>query len=47
MFVCFKSSNIEGNAFRSASDLIQWMQNILLVNLFYKKYIVTIREFHL
>ena len=24
-----------------------WMQNILLVNLFYKKYIVTIREFDL
>ena len=42
------SSNIEGNACRSASDLISvWMQNIVLVNLFYKKYIVTIREFPL
>ena len=44
MFVCLKSSNIERNAGRSASD--QWMQNILLDNLFYEKYIVTIREFH-
>ena len=25
----------------------EWMQNIVLINLFYKKYIVTIREFHL
>ena len=25
----------------------QWMQNILLVNLFYEKYIVNIREFPL
>ena len=47
MFVCLESSNIEGNAGRSASDLISVMQNILLVNLFYKKYIVIIREFHL
>ena len=49
MFVCLKSSNIERNAGRSASDSDrdQWMQNILLVNLFYKKYIVIIREFHL
>ena len=34
---------MEGNADRSAS--YQWMQHIVLVNLFYKKYIVTIREF--
>ena len=25
----------------------QWMQNIVLINLFYTKYIVTIREFPL
>ena len=43
MFVCLKSSNIEGNAGRSASDLLSVDANILLVNLFYKKYIVTIR----
>ena len=47
MFGCLKSSNIKGDAGRSASDLYQWMQNILLVNLFYKKYVVTISEFHL
>ena len=47
MFVCLKSSNIEGNAGRSASDLISVDANILLVNVFYKKYIVTIREFNL
>ena len=47
MFVCLKSGNIEGNAGRSASDLISLDVNIILVNLFYKKYIVTIREFHL
>ena len=45
MSVCLKNGNIEGNAGRSASD--QWMQNILLVNLFRKKYIVTVREFQL
>ena len=44
MFVSLKSSNIKGNACRSASDY-QWMQNILLVNLCYKKFIVPIREF--
>ena len=44
MFVCLKSSNIEGNADRSASYLISVDANILLVNLFYKKYNVTIRE---
>ena len=42
MFICLKSSNIEGNLGRSASYLLS-KQNILLVNLFYKKYIVTIR----
>ena len=47
MFVCLKSSNIEGNCGRSASDLISVDANIPLVNLFSKKYIVTIREFHL
>ena len=47
MFVCLKSSNIEGNAGRSASDLISVDANILLVKVFYKKYIVTIREFNL
>ena len=46
MFVCLKSSNVEGNAGRSASVLMS-VQNILLVISFYKKYIVTIREFHL
>ena len=47
MFVCLKSSNIEENACRCASDPNQWMQTIILVNLFYKKCIVTIREFPL
>ena len=47
MFVCLKSSNIEGNVGRSTSDFISVMQNILLFNLFYKKYIVTILEFPL
>ena len=47
MSVCLKNGNIEGNAGRSASDIYQWMQNILLVNLFRKKYIVTVREFQL
>ena len=37
-----KSSNIEGNACRMLQIQYQWMQNIVLVNLFYKKYIVTI-----
>ena len=43
MFVCLKVVilKFEGNTDRSASYLITWMQNILLVNLFYKKYIVT------
>ena len=43
MFACLNSSNIEGNADRSASDLISVDANILLVNLFYNN-IVTIRE---
>ena len=43
--VCIKSSNIEENAGRSASDLNQWMHNILLVNFFYMKYFVTIKNF--
>ena len=34
MSVCLKSSNIEGNAGRSASDLISVDVNILLVNLY-------------
>ena len=43
MFICFKNSNIEGNLGGSASHLISVMQNIVLINLFYKKYIVIIR----
>ena len=47
MFVCIKSSHIERNADCSASYLISVDAIILLVNLFYKKYIVTIREISL
>ena len=35
MFVCLKSSNIEGNTGRSASDLISLDAKYFLVNLFY------------
>ena len=38
-----KSSNIEGNLGGSASYFISELQNIVLINLFYKKYIVPIR----
>ena len=40
MFVCLKSSNIEGNACRCASDLMD--AKYCSGNLFYKTYIVTI-----
>ena len=43
MFICLKSSNIESNLGRSPSYLITVDENIALINLFYKKYIVTIR----
>ena len=43
MFICLKSSNIEGNLDRSASYLISVDVNIVLINLLYKKYIVPIR----
>ena len=43
MFICLKSSNIEGNLGRSASYLISVDAKYCLINLFYKKYIVTIR----
>ena len=38
-FVCLKSSNIKGNASRRASYLISMEENILLFNIYYKKYI--------
>ena len=47
MFVRLKSSNSKGNAGRSASDLISVDAKYPWSNLFSKKYIVTIREFHL
>ena len=43
----FKGINIEVNADSSASDIISVDAKYSSVNLFYKKYIVTIREFHL
>ena len=46
-YVCLKGINIEVNADSSASDIISVDSKYSSVNLFYKKYIVTIREFHL
>ena len=43
MCIRLKSSNIEDNLGRSASYLISVDENIVLINLYYKKYIVTIR----
>ena len=43
MFICLKSSNIEGNLGRSASYLISVDAKYCSDNLFYEKYIVTIR----
>ena len=43
MFVFLKSSIIEGNAVVVLQIKYEWMQNILLVNLFYKKYMVSIK----
>ena len=43
MFMCLKSSSIEGNLGRSPSYLISVDAKFVLINLFYETYIVTIR----
>ena len=47
MFVCLKVVILKEMPVVVLQIQYQWMQSIPLVNLFYKKYIVTIKEFHI